>query len=72
MNGFMKITPYYGNNVGSKFGTFTTQNTDFTGKTLTKELLNSAEFKQALEDLSFYVNVTNFEVEVNIDVKSYQ
>jgi len=72
MNGFMKITPYYGNNVGSKFGTFTTQNTDFTGKTLTKELLNSAEFKQALEDLSFYVNVTSFEVEVNIDVKSYQ
>ena len=69
MKGFMKITPYYNNSIG---GTFTNNDAGFKGQKITKELLASQEFQKALEDLTFYVNVTSFEVTLNVDVKSYQ
>lgn len=72
MNGFMKITPYYNTNIGAYFGIFTTARTNFTGQKVTKQLLESAEFKKALEDITFYVKVTDLDVELNVDVKSYQ
>lgn len=72
MNGFMKITPYYNTNIGGKFGIFKTTRTNFTGQKVTKQLLESAEFKKALEDLTFYVKVTHMDVDLNVEVKSYQ
>ena len=71
MSGFMKIAPYYGNNIGWKFSIFKTDSGDFSGQTITKELLESEAFQKVLDDLTFYVNVTDFEVELNIEAKSY-
>ena len=68
---FMKIAPYYNSSMGETLYKLKSHSGDFVGKKVTKDLLNSNEFKQVIEDLTFSLRVKNIEVELNVDVKSY-
>lgn len=72
MKGFMKIAPYYKYNVGDKISTLKSNSGDLSNVKLTKDLFNDAIFKKIIDDLTFYVKVTDLEVDINVEVKSYK
>lgn len=68
----MKIAPYLKYNSGSKVDFLKSSSGDLSNKKLTKDLLKSETFNKIVNDLTFYVKVTDVDVELNVDVEKYK
>lgn len=72
MSSFMKIAPYYKYNVGDKISSLKSNSGDLSNVKLTNDLFNNDTFKKIINDLTFYVKVTDLDVDINVEVKSYK
>lgn len=72
MKGFMKIAPYFNYNIGDKISYLKSSSGDLSNTKITANLLNNATFKKIVNDLTFYVKVTDIQIDLNVDVKSYK
>lgn len=72
MSGFMKIAPYFKYNTGDKISYLKSESGDLSKTKLNSKVFKTETFDKIVKDLTFYVRVTDVEVELNVEVKKYQ